>query len=385
MNTPNHYATLGIRPNASTEEIELAFKARRSQYHPDRYNQEEVATIQWATQQMQQVNAVYQVLSNPSTRAAHDQVLQQASHRPPEPPSASKPQSATPELSLRQYLAQNFSNFAGFDRIYLAPDIPLKKLSGALESYGEDLDASEVLVPIDDTVFGGGGDGILVTENALFLKSLGSDGRMFQLKAMQALETSKNALYINGRKLIQLNMSDARGVDALFVRIRNFAIQKCSAAHQASANTAGSQAAEDAGSNDSAAESALPTPEQLFAATRTQFGALYRQLRSMDLDDPAFDQVFSGLALRYFETTEASLSQGRLGQDGFNELGKVYLLSCNLLEVMQGEAEVNPQLLPRGVGDGPLLSMLRSILMPLAAGSPAAQARNNADGYFDAD
>lgn len=385
MNTPNHYATLGIRSNASTEEIELAFKARRSQYHPDRYNQDDTATVQWATQQMQSINAAYLALSDPNARAAHDQVLQQTSHRPVAPASAGKPQPATPGLSLRQYLATNFSNSASFDRIYLAPDIPLKKLSGALESYGEDTGASDVVVLIDDTVFGGGGDGILATENALFLKSLGSEGRMFQLKAMQALETSKNALYVNGRKLIQLNMPDAKGVDALFLRIRDFAIKKYGPQHKASPAPTTSQAAEATGSTASAPSSELPTPSQLFAATKAQFGALYRQLRSMDMDDPAFDQVFSGLALRYFETTEASLSHGRLEQDAFNELGKVYLLSSNLLEVMQGTAEADPDLLPREEGDGPLLSMLRSILRPLATGSHPTQARNNADRYFGAD
>jgi curved DNA-binding protein CbpA len=385
MNTPNHYATLGIRPNASTEEIELAFKARRSQYHPDRYNQDEAATVQWATQQMQLVNAAYQVLCDPGTRATHDQALQQASHQLPEQPGPSKSQSASTGLSLRQYLAQNFSNFAGFDRIYLAPDIPLKKLSGALASYGEDLNASDVVVLIDDSIFGGGGDGVLVTENALFLKSLGSDGRMFQLKAMQALETSKNALYVNGRKLIQLNMPDARGVDALFARIRSFAIQKYSVAHQAPHKPAGDQAPEAPGSTSSATSTALPTPEELFTATKTQFGVLYRSIRSMDIGDPVLEQVFAAVALRYFEATEANLANSTLGQAAFDELGKVYLLTCNILEVMQGEAERNTDLLRGEEGDGQLLGLLRSLLKQLGAGGRPAQVQRSADRYFGGD
>lgn len=384
MTTTNHYATLGIRSNASTEEIDLAFKARRSQYHPDRYNQNEGDTVQWATQQMQQVNAAYQVLCNPSTRVAYDQALQQVSQRPEQPgPSTSQP--ASPGLGLRQYLAENFSNFAGFDRIYLAPDIPLKKLSGALEGYGVDLDASDVVVLIDDTVFGGGGDGVLVTEHALFLKSLGSDSRMFQLKAMQALETSKNALYINGRKLIQLNMSDARGVDALFIRIRNFAIQKYSAARQASPNPAGRQTSEAAGSTASAASTALPTPEELFVAAKAQFGALYRSIRSMDIEDPALEQAFAAVALRYFEATEASLANSSLAQAAFDELGKVYLLTCNILEVMQGDEEPNTDLLHGEEGDGQLLGLLRSLLKQLGSGSEPAQVRSSADRYFGGD
>nr|WP_315232903.1 J domain-containing protein [uncultured Albidiferax sp.] len=381
MNTTNHYATLGIRSNASTEDVDLAFKARRSQYHPDRYNQNECDTVQWATQQMQQVNAAYQVLCNPSTRAAYDQALQQANQRPKQPgPSTSQP---TPtSLSLQQYLAENFSNFAGFDRIYLAPDIPLKKLSGALEGYGVDLDASDVVALIDDTVFGGGGDGVLVTENALFLKSLGSDGRMFQLKAMQALETSKNALYVNGRKLIQLNMPDARGVDALFERIRKFAIQKYSVAHQAPHKPASDQASDAPGSTASAA---LPTPDELYMATKTQFGVLYRSIRSMDIEDPALEQVFATVALRYFEATEASLANSSLGQVAFDELGKVYLLTCNILEVMQGEEETNTDLLRGEEGDGQLLGLLRSLLKQLGTGGKPAQVQRSADRYFGGD
>lgn len=185
--------------------------------------------------------------------------------------------------------------------------------------------------------------GILVTENALILKSLGDDGRMFQMKAMQALQTSKNALYVNGRKLIQLNMPDARGVDALFARIRAFAVEKYGSAEGAS-STATGQASEGQASTASAASAALPTPEQLFTATKAQFGALYRSIRSMELDD-VNEQVFAALALRYFEVTEAGVSNGTLGQAAFNELGKVYLLACNILEVMQGVEELNADLL----------------------------------------
>lgn len=31
----NHYDVLGVRPTASNQEIDLAYRARRTQYHPD--------------------------------------------------------------------------------------------------------------------------------------------------------------------------------------------------------------------------------------------------------------------------------------------------------------------------------------------------------------
>ena len=60
----SHHDVLGIRPNAGREEIELAYKGRRSQYHPDRYAQSDQETQAWATACMQEVNAAYEALIN---------------------------------------------------------------------------------------------------------------------------------------------------------------------------------------------------------------------------------------------------------------------------------------------------------------------------------
>ena len=46
-------------------------------------------------------------------------------------------------------------------RIYVAPNIPLKQLHNALESYGHGLKPSDVLVLLDDTIFSSGKDGLL--------------------------------------------------------------------------------------------------------------------------------------------------------------------------------------------------------------------------------
>jgi hypothetical protein len=59
----SHYDILGIRPNASMKEIELAYRARRAQYHPDKYVTEDRETIAWATRMMQQVNDAYAALT----------------------------------------------------------------------------------------------------------------------------------------------------------------------------------------------------------------------------------------------------------------------------------------------------------------------------------
>jgi len=68
----DYYTILGIRPNASAVEIELAYKGRRTQYHPDKYSNSDAETIRWATINMQEVNEAYAALSNASDRSKYD-------------------------------------------------------------------------------------------------------------------------------------------------------------------------------------------------------------------------------------------------------------------------------------------------------------------------
>lgn len=67
------YEILGIRPNAGRDEIELAYKGRRSQYHPDRYAQSDAQTQAWATGKMQELNQAYAVLKDGAERSRFDQ------------------------------------------------------------------------------------------------------------------------------------------------------------------------------------------------------------------------------------------------------------------------------------------------------------------------
>lgn len=71
----SHYDILGIRPSASVQEIDLAYKGRRSQYHPDKYTESDADTVKWATDQMQEVNKAYAVLSDPQLRERYDEAL----------------------------------------------------------------------------------------------------------------------------------------------------------------------------------------------------------------------------------------------------------------------------------------------------------------------
>lgn len=60
--------------------------------------------------------------------------------------------------------------------VYFAPNIPEKKLNGAIEGIaGKQVTPNQVLLVFDSTLWGGAGDGILLTRDTLFYKELLSD------------------------------------------------------------------------------------------------------------------------------------------------------------------------------------------------------------------
>lgn len=63
----DHYQTLGISKNATTDEIKKAYRKLALQYHPDRGGDKETET------KFKEVNEAYQILSDPQKRKAYDQ------------------------------------------------------------------------------------------------------------------------------------------------------------------------------------------------------------------------------------------------------------------------------------------------------------------------
>ena len=63
----DHYEVLGVTRTASQEEIKVAFRKLAIQHHPDKNPGDAEAVIRF-----KEINASYQVLSDPNRRAMYD-------------------------------------------------------------------------------------------------------------------------------------------------------------------------------------------------------------------------------------------------------------------------------------------------------------------------
>lgn len=67
----DYYATLGVQPGATGDEVKAAFRRLAQQYHPD------VNKEPGAEEHFKEVNEAYAVLSDPEKRAAYDRYGEQ--------------------------------------------------------------------------------------------------------------------------------------------------------------------------------------------------------------------------------------------------------------------------------------------------------------------
>lgn len=219
MTIPNHYDTLGVRPNASIDEIELAYKGRRTQYHPDRYSASDAATLQWATEQMQQVNAAYSTLSDGNKRQQYDAELNAPTQKRRAQPVA---KTSHPPLSFPEYLNSCGVKKITSDRIFFHPNIPAKKLAGATSGYATGIEPQNILILIDDTVFGSGKDGVVVTSDRLIFKQKFDSAISFRLADIRQISCDDNDITINDRKIGSLALAENLSTGYVFHVISSF-------------------------------------------------------------------------------------------------------------------------------------------------------------------
>lgn len=212
----NPYEVLGVRPSAGSDEIELAFKGRRSQYHPDRYAEADAETQEWATEKMKEVNAAYRILTTPELRAQCDQRWTRQRPKAPEPAEPASPPAPDFASALLKPAWTWFH-----DKVYAKPNIPRAKFDGAKASYAPAVAFEDVLILVDDTLFGGAREGMLVTKDGLYSRQKFEDARHIRLDGVRSLENgASNRLMVNGAKFFEVAFVEEAAMHLLANRVK---------------------------------------------------------------------------------------------------------------------------------------------------------------------
>jgi curved DNA-binding protein len=93
---PDHYSTLGLDRRCTLEQIRTAYRLLAKRHHPD-VNQ----SSREAVERSQELNAAYEVLSDPSRRAAYDRKLRATERPNPKAPSTKIQRNITQSTRLR--------------------------------------------------------------------------------------------------------------------------------------------------------------------------------------------------------------------------------------------------------------------------------------------
>ncbi|GAB4421265.1 MAG: hypothetical protein Kow00106_18120 [Anaerolineae bacterium] len=117
----DYYAILGVSPNASAEEIRQAYRQCVRELHPD-LNPDRA---EWATRQLQRVNAAYDVLREPALRQQYDRARgQYTTATPRRPPTAAYRSATAPDRPWWQQAAEQSARARAYSERGMASPTP---------------------------------------------------------------------------------------------------------------------------------------------------------------------------------------------------------------------------------------------------------------------
>ncbi|MDN8267788.1 molecular chaperone DnaJ [Acinetobacter baumannii] len=123
------------------------------------------------------------------------------------------------DIKKRIQQSQWVSLLRSSDNIYFAPVIPNKKLQGAMTYLPYGVGPNDVLMLIDDTVFGSGKVGMCVTEKGLFYKASFEDEQAYLFEHIQQVEADigmiTSSILINGHDELNFSQLDKGAIRAL--------------------------------------------------------------------------------------------------------------------------------------------------------------------------
>lgn len=116
------------------------------------------------------------------------------------------------------------------DKIYMFPNMPMDKLNNALSSYAAGVNPQSVLALIDDTITGNAKNGMLITTDAIYAKSMLEDAKIVRLQDIATIRCDRGMLgakvFINECQIIDFTQPDNKAVENIINQIAMFIAQR---------------------------------------------------------------------------------------------------------------------------------------------------------------
>lgn len=115
-------------------------------------------------------------------------------------------------------IVENYKVRIKDDAIFFAPEIPPKKLSNALDAYAKEAVFEEILVLIDDTLFGSATEGALITDQHFYAHNLWSAPQGYIWKDIEKIVFSQedgNKIQINDLDFLNITSPNLSAIKLL--------------------------------------------------------------------------------------------------------------------------------------------------------------------------
>lgn len=100
-------------------------------------------------------------------------------------------------------------------KIFGKGDIPQKKIANVLESYAKNINRDDIMILVDDTVFGGAKDGLILAKQGLFCHTSFEKPRFIEINKINKIASEGRDIYINGEKFGRLDILDKKSIPQL--------------------------------------------------------------------------------------------------------------------------------------------------------------------------
>lgn len=140
-------------------------------------------------------------------------------YRPPEPSDFADTAEFIRNIVITKELIDKYFANTSQNRIYIGSDIPADKVANAIKSYAPNLQFGEVLLFVDDTVFRGAKEGLILTDTHIYAKSIGAKPSSISFKEIKNISRLKKSIMINGNKFTEAIQLDHDKIDSLILLI----------------------------------------------------------------------------------------------------------------------------------------------------------------------